>query len=138
MLGYRQYAQDYDNQLPPLGSFSQTRAALSPYLKDDRVWLCKDGTDCIGSFVQNPAVSGHKISDFPAGRKGYNRAVLAYADRFNITEEETETRLVGFMDGSVETVSESRFQSLLRQTATDVANADRHGESDPQSPTPRF
>jgi len=121
-LGYLQYVQDYDNRLPPPGTVGETRVALSPYLSWDQLWIYQEIKGSRGIFIQNPAVSGHKITDFPVDTLGRNRAVLAYADRTkSIGDADTGLRLTAFMDGEVEYVGEKRFQMLLRKTATQAA-----------------
>ncbi|MBC8141342.1 MAG: hypothetical protein H7Y38_07855 [Armatimonadetes bacterium] len=126
-LAYDQYVQDYDNRLPPPGTVAETRAALSPYLKSDQLWLWSERSGGSGVFLPNPTVLGHALSDFPADTLGRNRTVLAYADRPTIGDTDAGLRLTAFMDGKVEYVGEKRFQILLRKTATQAAITPGYG-----------
>lgn len=96
-----QYAQDNDERLPPMRDAQSARAALTPYVPEERFWLHPWTGE---PFEPNPALSyrrlGHianpgEVAAFFAPRPGWRGR-----------------RTVGFLDGHVERVPEENWPDV--------------------------
>jgi prepilin-type processing-associated H-X9-DG protein len=60
-LALLQYAQDYDEMLPPATNISQFKSELMPYTRDASVFRCPDSS---AYYVLNTSISGQSLGAF--------------------------------------------------------------------------
>lgn len=98
-----QYAQDNDGRLPPMNDAATARAALSPYVRDERAWYHPWTGE---PFEPNPILSHRKLGQIANPEE----FVAFFAPRPGWKG----TRAVGFLDGNAYRIPEEQWPELKR------------------------
>ena len=120
-IGFLQYAQDYDELLPPpTRSQGELRGLISPYMsQQDRggrlaVWTSRQGE----FFVVNPAALGATRKQHP---DYLDDIIFAYVPYVICDGDGIQHRLAIFLSGHIQSLSEPRFRTLLHRNPTTEA-----------------
>ena len=107
-MGLQMYCQDYDEKFPPPG---QWQAALNPYIKNTRVYVCPSRQELLSGYAYNSLLDKKSVGDIAAPANAptifeSNVGLPNYADQLqSFTVPHIGVGAVGFADGHVKSLA---------------------------------